>query len=42
MVGEQFTMVPVVVPTAVMTFHAGVSKVSLQKDKRLLTTFNTF
>jgi hypothetical protein len=41
-VGEQFMMVPVVAPTAVMTLHAGLCEVSLEKDKRLPTSFCTF
>ncbi len=42
LVREQFMMVPVVVPTAVMSLHAGQYEVSLEKDKRLLTSFCTF
>jgi hypothetical protein len=41
-VGEQFMMVLVVAPTAVMTMHAGICEVSLEKDKRLPTSFCTF
>eukprot|EP00970_Alexandrium_tamarense_P011644 scaffold2556_cov207-Alexandrium_tamarense.AAC.5 len=39
MVGEEFMMVPVVVsPTAVITLHALLCEVSLEKDKRLPTS----
>jgi energy-converting hydrogenase Eha subunit G len=41
-VGEQFMMVLVVAPTAVMTMHARICEVSLEKDKRLPTSFCTF
>jgi hypothetical protein len=41
-VGEQFMMVPVVALTAVITLHAGICEVILEKDKRLPTSFCTF
>jgi hypothetical protein len=41
-VREEFMMVPVVAPTAVITLHARVCEVSLEKDKRLMTSFCTF
>ena len=42
LVGEQFMMVPVVALTAVITLHAGICEVILEKDKRLPTSFCTF
>ena len=39
---EQFMMVPVVVPTAIISGHALLWPVSLEKDKRLPTSFCTF
>jgi uncharacterized RDD family membrane protein YckC len=42
MAREEFMMVPVVVPTAVMSLHALLWPVSLEKDKRLPTSFCTF
>ena len=41
-VREEFMMVPVVAPTAVISLHARVCEVSLEKDKRLPTSFCTF
>jgi hypothetical protein len=42
MVREEFMMVPVVAPTAIISGHAGECEVSLEKDKRLPTSFCTF
>ncbi len=42
MVREQFMMVPVVAPTAVITLHAGICEVSLEKNKRLPTSVCSF